>query len=545
MRKSLRRLAVLVCLAFLTGCVSAAHRRDVTVASRFVITGLAGEPDSLNPLLSTASDVYDFSHLYLSYLVESDEKGKLIPEIAERVPSQQNGGISPDGRTITYHLRRGVRWQDGEPLTARDVVFTYYAEVNPANNVATRVGYEEVERIQAPDDYTVVVHLRRVFSPFVATFLGPQSVGAILPAHLLARYEDLNHAAYNQRPIGSGPYRVVEWLRGDHVTLDANPLYFRGKPAIDRIVYRVIPDPVTRLQQLRTGESNAYFDIDPQLLPQVSAISGITLKLTPIADIHMLRFNLRDPLLADVRIRRAIAQAIDRKSLLAAATHGSAIIVDGDQPSDGWAFDSSAPHISYDGRNSAHLLDAAGWRERPDGLRYRNGRALELTLAIAPQGINGSPLVATVIQRDLRSVGIAVTIKTYTPGMLWEPAAAGGILASGQYQLAYDGWWVLGPDPDDTWNFACEQRPPRGENYDYWCNRRADEAMHDALHTFDTKRRAQDYAIVQEALVHDLPELTLWQVRKPDAYDPNLIGVSPSSAGSTFWNAWSWKIRRS
>lgn len=541
---NLRRLAALVCLAALTGCVSAAHRRDAD-ANRLVITGLAGEPDSLNPLLSSAADVYDFSHLYLSYLVESNAKGQLIPEIAERVPTQQNGDISSDGRTITYHLRRGVRWQDGVPLTARDIVFTARAEMNPANNVATRVGYEEVERIQAPDDYTVVVHLRRLFSPFVATFLGPQSVGAILPAHLLAAYNDLNHVPYNQHPIGSGPFRVVEWQHGDHVTLDANPLYWRGKPAIDRIVYRVIPDPVTRLQQLRTGESDAYFDIDPQLLPQVRTIPGITLKLTPIADIHMLRFNLRDSLLADVRVRRAIAQAIDRKRLLTAATHDSGIIVDGDQPSDGWAYDANVPHVRYDPKGSARLLEAAGWREQQGGLRYRNGRALELTLAIAPQGINGSPLVATVIQHDLRSVGIAVTIKTYTPAMLWQPAAAGGILASGRYQLAYDGWWVLGPDPDDTWNLACEQRPPRGENYDYWCDRGANDAMHDALHTFDVKRRARDYAVVQESLVNDLPEFTLWQVRKPDAYDRDLLGVAPSMAGSTFWNAWSWKIRRS
>jgi len=270
-------------------------------------------------MVSASTDEYDFSHLYLSYLVESNARGELIPEVAVRVPTQQNGGISRDGRTITYHLRRGVKWQDGVPLTARDVIFTQSAEMNPANNVPNRIGYDQVASIGAPDPYTVVVHLRRPFSPFVATFLGPQSIGAILPAHLLARYANLNRVPYNQLPIGSGPYRVVQWQHGDHVTLDANPGYWRGKPAISRIIYRIVPDSNTRLEQLRTGEVQAYFDIDPQLLPQVRTVPGITLTLTPIADMHILRFNLRDTILSDARVRHAIAMAIDRKQLLEAA----------------------------------------------------------------------------------------------------------------------------------------------------------------------------------------------------------------------------------
>ncbi len=531
-------------LIFVATMLSACSAQSASRAQTLVFTGLAGEPDSLNPLVSSFTDVYNFSHLYMSQLVESDNGGQLIPEVAVTVPAIANGGISSDGRTITYHLRRNMRWQDGVALTARDVIFSYHAVMNPVNNVATRVGYSEVDRISSPDAYTVVVHLRRPYSPIVATFFGPEGVPAIMPEHLLSKYTDLNHVAYDQRPMGSGPYRVVDWRRGDSVLLEANPWYWRGKPHIARMLFRIIPDPNTRTEQLQTGEVNAYFDVDPQLLPQVRSVSGTHVALTPVNDMHILRFNLTDRVLSDVRVRRSIALAIDRRKVIAAATHGAGIVVEGDQPITSWAYDSSTPSFAYDPAAARKLLDAAGWTVATSGKRQKGGQRLELELATSPQGINGSALVATMIQRYLADVGISVTIKTYPLAMLWGPKSVGGILANGRYQLAYDAWWTLGPDPDDTWNFACDQRPPAGQNYYFWCNRRADAAMHDALLTFDQARRKADYAIVQRELVRDLPEFTLWQVRMPNAYRNGLEGVNPSVAGSTFWNAQSWRLSR-
>lgn len=511
-----------VCCA---ACSQAGNRH--TSGSTLIFSGLAGEPDSLNPLLSNESDELNFSHLYMSYLIENDDRGNAIPEIALQVPALANGGISSDQRTVTYHLRNDVRWQDGPALTARDVVFSYHEIVNPRNNVATRVGYEEVQTIRAPDERTVVVRLRRRFSPFVQYFFGPQGVGAIMPAHLLEGRADLNRVAYNERPVGSGPFEVVQWRHGDSVTLAANPLYWRGKPHIDRLVYRIIPDPNTRLEQLRTGEVDAYFDVDPALLPQAESIPGVRTMLTSVNDLHVLRFNLRDPMLRDFSVRQAIAMTIDRRTLVAAATHGSGIVIDADQPSNGWAYDAARPTIYYDPVAAKRLLA---------------GRSLDLTLAIAPQVINGSPLVAAILQEDLRRIGVRTIIKQYPSSMFYGPAAQGGILAGGRYQLAYDAWWVLGSDPDDSWQFACNQMPPAGLNYSFWCNPRADSAVRDALSTLDRMRRKADYAIVQRAIVHDLPTLTLWQVRVPAAYGTYVHGIAPSPAGSTFWNVWSWRI---
>lgn len=521
-----RTLAALVIGMALAACTHAGARH--TVGSTLVFSGLAGEPDSLNPMLSNEADTLNFSHLYMSYLIENDDRGNAIGEIATQVPSRENGGISNDERTVTYHLRHGVRWQDGAALTSRDVIFSYRAITNPSNNVATRVGYEEVQRIAAPDPYTVVVRLRRRFSPFVQYFFGPQGVGAIMPQHLLAGTTDLNHAAYNQRPVGSGPFRVVSWQRGDAVTLEASPFYWRGKPRINRLVYRIIADPNTRLQVLRTGEADAYFDVDPQLLPQARRVSGVRVVLTPVNDLHVLRFNLRDPALRDIAVRRAIAMAIDRKALIAAATHGSGIVVDADQPSNGWAYDAATPAIRYDPAAARKVL---------------HGRSLDLTLAIAPQIIGGSQLVAAVLQENLRRAGVRVTVKQYPSGMFYATPALGGVLAGGRFQLAYDAWWVLGNDPDDSWNFGCAQLPPVGLNYSMWCDPRADAAMRDAMNTVLRDRRRADYAVVQRAIAAQLPVFTLWQVQIPDAYRSYVHGIAPSPAGSTFWNAWSWTIR--
>ena len=498
----------------MTACSQTSLRTAAIPGSvTLTFTGLAGEPDSLNPLVSTSSDLADFTHLYLSYLLEVDDRGQLVPEIAAEVPTVANGGISRNGMTVTYHLRRGVKWQDGAPLTAHDVVFTYQAVMNPKNNVPLRVGYDHIQDVQSLDDHTVIVHLARPFSPIVAYFeAGQDGITAILPAHLLEHATDLNHAPFNVLPVGSGPFRVIEWQHGDHITLVANPTYWRGKPKIDRIIYKIIPDHNTQVEELQTHEVDAYFTVDPQLLPQVRLIPGLRLTMTPIADFHDLHFNLRDPVVGDVRVRRAVTWAINRSRLIEVATHGAGISTDGDQPVLSWAYDSALPHTSYNPTAARALLDQAGWHTGADGVREKAGKRLELGLAITPAGVGGSRLAATVIQADLRQVGIEVAVKEYPPGMMWATPQAGGILSSGHYQMAYGAWWVLGPDPDDSWNFGCDQIPPAGENVYFWCNLQANAAMHDALLTFDLARRKRDYAIVQKALARDLPMFPLWQV---------------------------------
>ncbi len=510
--------------------------------SALTFTGLAAEPDQLDPMLSPSIDTVDFSHLFMSYLVEVDDRNQLVPEIAARIPSVRNGDIARDGMTVTYRLRRGVVWQDGAPLNASDVVFSFHAIMNPKNNVISRVGYDRIQSVTTRGDNTVVVHMKRRFSPILSYFFCAQGNAAILPAHLLARYPDLNRIAFNQKPVGSGPYQVVQWLHNDRITLKANPLYWRGKPKISQIVFKIIPDPNTQAMQVRTGEVDAYLGVDPENYQRVADLPQHITKLTPLADIHDLHFNFKDPIVKDLRIRRAVALAIDRKRLVREATKGVDLIVDGDQPSFSWAYDAHAPHAVYDPKAAGALLDAAGWQRRADGTRMKGGSRLEIQLAMAPAGVTASRIVAAVVQDDLRAVGIDVIQKQYPIGLFWGQPQNGGVLQGAKYQMAYNAWWVQGPDPDDSWNFACDQFPPAGQNYYFWCDRRADSAMSDALETFDRDRRKRDYAVVQEEIGAAVPIIPLWEVRRIDTYTRRLVGFSPSPSGSTFWNAWRWSM---
>ena len=227
---------LLTAIAALAGCthVTAAPpgaRHAWTVPHVLRLADVA-DPDSLDPLLSTMDLSYDLSSLVFSYLVIARRDGSAAGDLATTVPSRANGGVSADGRTYTYHLRKGVRWHDGVPLTSRDVAFSWQAIMNPRNNVLHREGFEEVRSIDTPDAYTVVVHLHRRYPPFVSQFFTTLQEGAkpIVPAHLLAGLASINDAPFNAAPIGSGPFRFVRWDRETRFVLARNERYFKGRP---------------------------------------------------------------------------------------------------------------------------------------------------------------------------------------------------------------------------------------------------------------------------------------------------------------------------
>lgn len=515
----------LLALAILSPCSCSHVLRNPGV---LVFAGPGTEPDTLNPLLTQMSDASDLALLYMPVLLHSNERDRLIPEIATAVPTRSNGGISTDGRTIIYHLRRGVVWQDGVPLTARDVVFTFHAVMNPLNDVASRDGYDRIASVVAKDPWTVVVHMRDAYSPIIAQFCNYPAY-PILPAHILARYPDLNRVPFNTLPIGAGPYKVVDWIHGDHIDFAANPRYWRGEPHILRLELRFIADPATAVAQLKTGELDAWFNVDPSAYPALVP-SRVHLALSPMNDIHLLLLNLSDPALRDVRVRRAIAYALQLRFVAKAAVHGLGEQVNGDQPTFSWAYSKPRSAIQYDPRRARALLGAAGWHGN-----------LSLTLA-GTKDVTAWYQLAVLVQSELAAAGIHVSIKTYPAGLYFGASAGGGILRSGRFQMAYDAR-LLGVDPNDEAYYACNQFSPGGENVVHWCDPIADRAMKAAVATYETTERARDYAIVQERMAEDVPVVSLWQVRRVDAFSVPVRGFMPSPSGETFWNVWSWRIR--
>ena len=500
------------------------------------------EPDSLNPLVSTQATTIDLAYFIYQFFYNVDDHDQLVPEVATQIPTLQNGGISPDGMTLTYHLRPGLKWQDGAPLTAADIIFTYHAIMNPKNNIQVTTGYDHIGSVTAPDPHTVVVHMKKFFAPIVAYFMCIQGNYAIMPAHLLAKYPDVNHIAYNNLPVGSGPFKVTEWVHGDHIALEASPLYWRGAPKLKKIVFKIVSDNNTIVTQLKTGEVDAWFRADPSLYPTYSKIPGIIVTLSPQNLFGHLDFNLQEPGTPwrDVRVRQAIEYAIDRKKIAHDATHDVWETSDSDQAKFNWAYDPNVPHIGFDPAKAKQLLAQAGWSPGPDGVLTKGGKRFELQFAYISGNVIGAA-IGNIIQQELRAVGIDLTQKTYPAPLFFGAQQNGGIINSYKYQLAYFGW-VSGVDPDDSSLYGCDQFPPAGQNSLHWCDLKLDAAEKDALSTFDIARRKADYAIIQTELATQVPTIILFAERRADVHTVNFKGYKASPATSAYWNSWEWSM---
>ena len=498
------------------------------------------EPDSLSTLLSTQIVTVDLSYLMFSYFFDVDDHQNFVPEIATEVPTLANGGISADFKTITYHMRQGVKWQDGVPLTSKDIVFTYRAIMNPKNNVQVRTGYDQIASVEAKGDYTVVVHMKSVFSPIVAYFMGVQGGFSILPEHLLAQYSDLNHVAWNSAPIGSGPFKFKEWLHGDHITVEANPLYWRGPPHLKQITFHVVSDTNTIVTELQTHEIDAWFRADPAKYGQLKSLSDYMVYVSAENVFGHVDFNVKDPILSDVNVRRAVESAIDRARIAADATSGVFVPTDTDQSVFSWANDHHAPFFPYNPKKAVALLDEAGWTPGPDGIRVRNGKRLSLQLSY----IGGQSIAAklgALIQQEAKAVGIEISQKTYPAPTFFGSAQAGGILNGGKYQLAYYGW-VSGVDPDNSSLYRCNQFPPAGQNSLFWCDQALEQAEIDTLGTMDQERRKRDYQIISRELGEQAPTVFMFSERRVDVVPKQFQNFKPSPAESAFWNAWEWSL---
>jgi peptide/nickel transport system substrate-binding protein len=511
------RVFLCILVVVLAACTRAGS--PVAPKSDTLAIALTREPLSLNPLYLEGEVGYWISEFGFSYLTNYDSDGRIVADLVAVVPSVANGGISADGRRVTYRLRHGILWQDGVPLTARDVLFTYRAIVSPANTIPSRYGYDRVASVAAPDLYTVVVTLRQPYSPIVSYFFGGDSNYPVLPAHLLSRYASLDRVEYNSAPVGSGPYRFARWARGDRLDLAANPRYYAGKAGIDRIALHFVHDSSTAINQLQTGEIDATFGADVARIATLQTIPGHRIVVTPVPYFYALSFNMTDPVVSDPAIRRAFAAAIDRNALVTKVTHGLYNAETGARGLFTWAFAPRVGAVPFDPQAAAAELARDGWRAGPDGILVKNGQRLEIQLASYAGEQVESEFVALIAAQE-RAVGIDVTNKRYT----WEQyRSSEGPLALGRYQTALTKY-QSSYDPDVSWLLACSQRQPHGFNDARYCNATLDAALELGIASFDRATRARAYAIVQRQIRTDLPYDFICQISEIDVIPSRLQG---------------------
>ena len=513
---------------------------SVDTATTTLRVAFATAPNTLNPILSTQQFEAIAESFAFDFLIATDPEGKDVPMLAAEVPTLENGGISSDGLRITYHLRHGVVWQDGAPFTSADVKFTFGAIMNPNTIVSTRHGYDQVARVETPDKYTAVFVLKRRFAPAVHTFFAHSDAPyMILPAHLLAKYHDLNRIPFNSLPVGTGPFRVVNWQRGDRIEYEANDRYFMGKPKLRKIVIYLIPDENTVVNEVRTHEIDWFVFATPKAYVQLKTLPGIVNHLVPLNGQDSIMFNVTKPPFDDVRVRRAVGLAIDKARLAADVTYGTTIPATEDIPSFMWAFNPNAGTRTRDLPGAKALLDAAGWKTGPDGIRVKNGQRLNPVISYRTESATDRAR-GVVIVSMLREAGFDMSLKGYTTGLLFGPVGS-GIEADGRYQAALQTWYA-GVDPDDSTQLLCAERPPNGYNWSRYCSAQLDAAEHDALTHYDVPTRKRAYARVQELLARDSPFVYLWWPRQIESVTTRLQGFRPNGIIEN-WNSWEWSLQ--
>ncbi len=481
----------------------------------------------LNPLTHASGYEMYLAQLCMAYLIKTDAHGDAtVPELITEIPSQKNGGISADGKAITWHLRHGVKWSDGAPFDADDVVFTTNQVNNPANNVVSRDGWDQIARVDEPDKYTVVYHLKKPYSSFAVTFFSTGGANpSVLPQHLLRGLKNLNDAPYNALPVGIGPFKYTAWKRGDSVEMVANPAYFRGTPKLAKIAFKIIPDRNTTLAQMRTHELDLWLPISPHFYPQATAIAGIKGLSKPGYFFDHLDFNLSRPILKDRAVREALRYAVDRKTINDKVQNGLYVLTESPVTPASKFYD-PIPLVPFDLAKANAILDAAGWKRGADGIRAKDGARLSLTFA-SSAGSPDTDTIIEIVRSGWKQLGVDFSVKRYLSSQFFAPVAEGGIIYGGKFDVVFFAW---GSDTNEDMSnlYACYRFPPDGQNDPRWCDPAATAAMDRAKTTYDQAKRAPDLKYVQEAVYNAIPTIVLDARKELFAYNDDLKGWNPN-----------------
>ncbi len=500
-----------------------------------LVYGSLQEPDTLNPLLSDLLATAEVGSLIFSGLVATDEKGQWVPDLAVDVPTLQNGGISLDGLTITYKLRSGVTWHDGSPFSAEDVKFTWQTIMNPKVNVMSREGYDKIKTIDTPDQYTVIVRFKEYYASHLLLF------NTILPKHVLQNVSDINKAAFNRSPIGTGPFKFKEWMLAENVVVEANTAYHRGKPKLDKIIYKVIPDTNIMLIQLKAGEVDIVSNMAFAQLDQIKDIDGIKAVITPSMIWEHLDFNLDNSLFQDVRVRQAIALGIDKQSIITNVLKNAASLATGDQSPLSWAYNPAIKPEVRDINAARNLLVQAGWKLGEGGIFVKNGSKLTFSLAF-PTGNKYRETVASVIAQQLKEVGILVELRPMDAKVFFSDT-----LKKRGFEMAMYAW-VGGVDPSNVELWHSKMIPSAnngftGQNYAGWRNAEVDLLTEQGVRLVDIEGRKQIYFHIQDIMLREYPVIPLYYRSNIDAVKNTVVNyqANPTPTGN-LWNAWQWGV---
>ena len=494
-----RFAVVILCALLIVPLLSCGGQAD----PRTLVMIIESSPTNLDPRVGLDAQSERIDELIFDDLLERDEHLNVKPALAV-------SWEIPDPLTYIFHLQHGVRFHDGRPLTSRDVKWTFDSLLEGKIRSTKAAVYKpHVDHIEARDGYTVVFILKEPFSPLLWN-LSDGSIG-IVP---YGSGEEIS-----RKPIGSGPFRFASAEQDKEVILERNDTYWGAKAHLPGVRFMVVPDTTTRALELRKGSAdivNNALTSDIVLTLQKNSRLGVL--RGPGTVLNYLAFNLRDPILKDVRVRQAIAYAINRQPIIDYLWRGFAQPAISVLPPQSWAYNGNVPRYDYNPERARQILDAAGYAP-VNGIRFH------LTMKTSTE--ESTRLFVAVLQQQLRDVGIALDIRTF------EFATFFSDVISGAYQL-YSLRWIGGNEDPDIFEYAFHSAKfsPHGANRSYYSNPRVDALIDAARSELDQNTRKQMYFEIQHLLAEDLPYINLWYLDNVLVHSKRVRGIELNPSGN-------------
>jgi peptide/nickel transport system substrate-binding protein len=481
-----------------------------------IIIGSIGDASVLLPVLASDSASGDINGLIYNGLVRYDRDINLIGELAEKWE------ISEDKLTIRFFLKKDVKWHDGKPFTSKDVEYTYKVYVDPKTPTAYSTDFLRVKEFRVLDDYTLEVVYEKPYAPA----LGSWGQG-MLPRHLLEGV-DITESPLKRNPVGTGPYRFKDWTTGEKIILDSFHDYFDGRPYIDRVMTRIIPDLATMFLELK-------------------ALSLDQMGLTPLQYVRQtdtkwfkdnfnkykylgfgysyLGYNLQDWKFRDQRVRQALTTAINRESIVQGVLLGLGTVTDTPYKPDSFWYNQNVTKFPYDPEKAKEMLAEAGWKDTDgDGILDKDGKPFEFTI-ITNHGNDIRKNAATIIQRDLKKVGVEVKIRVIE----WA-AFLKNFINKRNFEACLLGWGI-GVDPNqiDIWN---SKKTGENElNFVNFQNPEVDRLLDLGASTYDKEERKKYYDRFQEIIAEEQPYTFLFVQYSLPTINSRFHGIEPAPIG--------------
>lgn len=476
--------------------------RRALAAKKNVIVGMTQEPVNFNPLLYVNSGTEEVPEACMfDALWDVNAAGQFVPNLAVRVPTLENGGISADGKLWKIELKKGVTWQDGKPFTAKDVEFTYQTIINPKIAIRSRSGFDLISDVKIIDDHNLEIYLAKPFVPFAWAWQKMH----VVPAHILSQVPDMNTAAFNTNPIGTGPYQLVKRVAGSHMIYKKNPNYHRGAPAIDQVIHKFVPDQTVAYTQFKTGEIDVFglHGVPPERFEEARQLSGRDALETPAPWVEFIYFNCGKPQFKEKVVRQALYYAVDKEKWIKDIYYGLPPRTLSYLHPNHWAYNVNLKDPGYAPRRAAEMLEGAGWKKGSDGIRQKNGVKLQFSMSTTA-GSKAREQAETMVQANWREIGVAMEIKNMPASVVW-----GEYTTKSQFDTLMVGWEpTVGMDPDYTARCHSKQIPVKygtGSNYVQYENPELDKLLEEGVLISDMEKRRAVYHKIQSILHDDVP----------------------------------------